>query len=84
MNPILQAISSSKLGGIVAKVQPVLNVIQTVKTASNPATAMQKVLNDNPQVVQLIEESGGDARAAFYKQAKQAGIDPDMVISLIQ
>lgn len=84
MNPILNAISRNKIGGIVAKVQPVLNLMQTVKAASNPAAAMQKVLNDNPQVTQLIEESGGDARAAFYKQAKLAGIDPDTVISLIR
>lgn len=84
MNPILSAISSSKISSLAAKVQPVLNLMQTVKAASNPALMMQKVLNENPEVTQLIEESNGDARAAFYKQAKQMGIDPDMVISMIK
>ena len=36
------------------------------------------------QAMQLIQQSGGDARAAFYNLARQKGIDPDQLLAMLR
>ena len=41
------------------------------------------IANFNPQmkqVMQYIQENGGDPKAAFYKMAKEKGIDPEQIL----
>lgn len=58
-----------------------------MKSAGNPNAMMQQVLSNNPQyakAMDLIKQSNGDARAAFYKLAEQAGVDPNEILSMIK
>ena len=58
-----------------------------VKSAGNPNAMMQSLLSRNPQYAQamrLIQESGGDAQAAFYKLAEQKGVDPNEIMSAMK
>ena len=48
---------------------------------------MQSLLSRNPQYAQamkLIQESNGDAQAAFYKLAEQKGVDPNEILSALR
>ena len=56
---------------------------QAVQLAKgNPMALMQGP--QYQQAMQLIQQAGGDARAAFCNLARQNGIDPDQFISMLK
>lgn len=72
-------------------INPQLNQIkqtmQMVRSAGNPNAMMQSLLSRNPQYAQamkLVQESGGDAQAAFYKLADKVGVDPNEILSALK
>ena len=53
------------------------------KSASNPQAFVQSMIANNPrsvEIMNMINASGGDPKAAFYAVAKQRGIDPDQFL----
>jgi len=57
------------------------------RSAGNPQAMMQTMLQQDPryrQAMQLVQASGGDARSAFYKLAKERGVDPEQVIQALR
>ena len=36
------------------------------------------------QVMQTVQEYGGDARAAFYAEAQKRGVDPEQILSMLR
>ena len=46
---------------------------------SNPQAGIDDLLNQNPNIKNLVQ-SGGDLRAAFYSQAAQKGVDPESIL----
>lgn len=84
MNPILQNIMSNKL---MQAVGPVKQIMGTVQAAGNPALALQQMASSNPmiqQAMQLVQQSGGDGKAAFEKLAKENGIDPNQIMQMLK
>ena len=80
MNPMLMSLFSSRLG-------PVKQMMQTVQMAQNPALALQQMAGQNPQLqqaLQLVQQSGGDAQAAFVKLAREKGVDPQQIMSMLK
>lgn len=58
-----------------------------VRGAGNPNAMLQAMLSRNlqyAQAMQLIQQSGGDAQAAFYKLAEQKGVDPNEILSALK
>ena len=56
---------------------------QAVQIAKgNPMALMQGPQYN--QAMQLIQQAGGDPRAAFYALARQKGVDPDQVLSMLR
>ena len=50
------------------------------RNAGNPQALLQNMIQSNPQVreiMQLIQQNGGDAKGTFYKLAQEKGVDPD-------
>ena len=50
-------------------------------------SAVQQMSNNNPQmqqVMRVIQQNGGDARAAFYNTAKQLGKDPNVILNQLR
>lgn len=83
-NPMMQILNRSKLAN---GMQPVKNALRMVQSAGNPNAMMQQLLSRNPQYAQamkLVQESGGDAKAAFYKLAEQTGVDPEDILSALK
>lgn len=82
MNSLYQQIGmmGSPIGGI-------KQMMNTIKSASDPNAAMQMLANKNPQmrqVMQMVQENGGDPKAAFYNLAKQKGVDPEQILSMLR
>lgn len=78
-NPILQSLLNSKLA-------PLRQMMSAVKTAQNPALALQQMAGNNPhiqQALQLVQQSGGNAQAAFEKLAREKGLDPQQILSML-
>ena len=56
---------------------------QAVQLAKgNPMALMQGP--QYQQAMNLIQQAGGDARTAFYNLARQKGVDPDQLISMLK
>ena len=49
--------------------------------------AIQQMSANNPQmqqVMNVIQQNGGDPRAAFYNMAQQKGIDPNVILNQLK
>lgn len=58
-------------------------MFQMVKTAANPQAAVNQLVQNDPrmqQVMQYINQNGGNAKAAFYKLAQEKGVNPDDIL----
>ena len=57
------------------------------KSSSNPQGLLASMMNSNPrmkQVMDYVNANGGDAQAAFYKMAKERGVDPEEILSQLR
>jgi hypothetical protein len=80
MNPMLMNLFSSRLG-------PIKQMMNVVQNAQNPAMALQQMAGNNPQLqqaLQLVQQSGGDPKAAFEKLARDNGIDPQQILAFLK
>lgn len=58
-----------------------------VQTSKNPQALMQTILQQNPNynsVMQIVNNYGGDPKAAFYGLAKEKGVDPSSILSMMK
>lgn len=65
----------------------VTQMIKTFKSMSNSPDMLKQMLSTNPklkQVMDYVNANGGDAQSAFYKMAKEKGIDPEEVLSQLR
>ena len=61
--------------------------MQLVKSAENPQAMLNQVMMNNPtygKVMNYIQQNGGDPKAAFYKMAKERGVNPDDILSQLR
>ena len=48
---------------------------------------MQSMLMNNPNykfVMDYVNQNGGDPKSAFYKMAKEKGVDPNQILSMLK
>lgn len=76
-NPMLNALMQNKLG-------PVKQAMNMAQAAANPNAMVQRLLSQNPQVQQLIQQAGGDPKRAFYTLAQQMGVDPEQILAQLK
>ena len=58
-------------------------MIGTVQAAKDPMGTINQMAANNPQmqqVMQVIQQNGGNAKQAFYNMAQQRGVDPNMIL----
>ena len=66
--------------GFSRNLSQIKNTMNLLKNSNNPQAMLQQMLQNSPQgqdVSRRLQESNGDARAAFYNLAKEKGIDPN-------
>lgn len=62
------------------------NMMNLAKSFNNPDAFLDSMAATNPNatdVKNLIKQYNGDAKAAFYAKAKEKGIDPNSILSMI-
>ena len=76
---------------IVNMLQPAMNpmagIFNALRAASNPIAYLQNMALNNPQmqeVVNIINQNGGNAQQAFYAEARNRGKDPMQVLQQAQ
>ena len=64
--------------------QQIRNMVNMFRNSNNPQALVQNMLQNNPQVRNIIQQSGGDPKTAFYNLAKQKGINPDEILNMLR
>ena len=83
-NPMLQALRSTPANNNLMQIKQMMNM---VRSAGNPQAMLQSMVQNNPQmkqVMDIVNQSGGDPKAAFYKMAEEKGVNPDQVLSMLR
>ncbi|MBQ4254273.1 MAG: hypothetical protein II712_05520, partial [Erysipelotrichaceae bacterium] len=83
-SPATEANPSFQMPPQLQKMKAMMNMM---RFGGNPQAMVQSMLSSSPQgsmVMNLIQQHGGDARAAFYDLAKQKGADPNQVLEMLK
>lgn len=83
-NPMLQALKSSPVNNNLSQIKQMMNM---VRSAGNPQAMLQSIAQNNPQmkqVMDIVSQSGGDPKEAFYKMAEEKGVDPEQILSMLK
>jgi len=81
---MLQALRSQPVNNNLSQIKNMMNM---VRSAGNPQLMLQQMAQNNSQlrqVMDLINQSGGDPKAAFYKLAQEKGIDPQQILDMLK
>lgn len=84
---MLGALNQGKVTGLLGQLGPIKQAMNMIRSAGNPQAMMAQMMSNNPQYAQamkLIQESGGDAKAAFYKLANQNGVNGDDILNALK
>ena len=84
MNPMLSALNQNRM---VQNLQPIKNMMSMLRSAGNPQMMLQQMTAQNPQmrqVMDLVQQNGGNAKQAFYKLAEQKGVNPDEILNMLK
>lgn len=84
LNPMLQALNKAQMPRNLQNIKQMLNII---RGAQNPKAMIQSMVQQNPQmkqVMDLVNQNGGDAKKAFYSMAEQNGIDPNEILNMLK
>lgn len=100
MNPVLGIIgnmlggngNSGKVGNAQTNsvgngINGALGFFNMLRGQANPMQTLQQMAQTNPKIKQAfdyVQENGGDMESAFYKLAKQNGIDPNSIINMLR
>lgn len=70
-----------------SNLQQLKSVYNLLKSAKDPSSMMQNMINTNPQmrnVMEYIKSHGGDPERAFYAMAAEKGVDPNQILDLLK
>lgn len=79
---ILQQLSASSPG-----MGQIKNLMQMVRSSGNPQAMLGQMMQNNPQmkqVMDVVNQYGGDAQKAFYALAQQRGVNPDDILNMLK
>lgn len=58
-------------------------MVSQIKSLGNPQ-AMLQTMPQYKQAMDYVNQNGGDPKKAFYKMAKEMGIDPEEVLMMLK
>ena len=67
--------------------QNVAQIKNMMRNMGNPQMMLNQMLSQNPQckqVMNYIQQNGGDPKTAFYKMAQEKGVDPNEILRQLQ
>lgn len=66
---------------------PIKQMLNMVRMSQNPQAMMRQMMASNPkmqQVMQIVQQHGGDPMTAFREEAKRRGVDPEEILEMIR
>lgn len=54
-----------------------------IKSMGNPQMMLQQIPQYR-QVMDYVNQNGGDAKSAFYSKAKEMGVDPEEILKALR
>ena len=84
MNPIMQLLNQQQSNSVPSGI---FNLINQIRSANDPNSMFQSLAATNPQiqqVMQYVQQNGGDAKQAFYNLAQQRGVDPNSILNQLK
>ena len=66
---------------------PLAGVFNVLKSADNPLAMLQNMALNNPEmrnVMDIIQQNGGNAQQAFYAEAQRRQVDPTLILQQAQ
>ena len=69
------------------KMQQIKQMMNSIQMAQNPQLALNQMVMSNPQlkqVMDLVNQNGGDPQTAFYSVAKNMGIEPQEILNMLK
>lgn len=82
MNSLYKELSGMAQQGNNAK-----RLFDMIKMSKDPNAMLTQLFEQNPQmkyVFDVIQKNGGDPQSAFYAVAKEKGINPEEILSLLR
>ncbi len=73
--------------GIFEGLQQIKNLMGMIRGGGNTGKMAEYALSMHPdyqKAMEAIQQYGGDARAAFYNEAKRLGKDPNAILNLLR
>ena len=67
--------------------QNIRQMMGMINASQNPQLMMNQFLSGNPQLKQVMDtvnQLGGDPKTAFYKLAEQKGVDPNEILNMLK
>ena len=84
MPAILQQLGRGQMAQTAGKIKQMMGM---VRAAKDPQQAINMLAMNNPQVKQvmdIVEQYGGDSMKAFKDMAKQCGVDPEEILGMLK
>lgn len=81
LNPLVQLARSNPMMGQIKQMMTML------RTAQNPTAMLNQMVMSNPQmkqVMDIVQQYGGDSMKAFHAVAKQKGFDPNEILDMLK
>ena len=82
--PILQQLQGASSLGNLGQIKQMMSM---VRSAGNPQAMLMQMMQNSPQmgqVMQLVNQSGGDPKKAFYDVCQQKGVDPNEILGMLR
>ena len=83
-NPMLQNITQNRA---VQNLSHVKTMYDRIRNVSNPQTAINEMMKQNPtmkQAMDYVNATGGDYEKAFFKLAKEMGVNPQDILNALR
>lgn len=84
MPVILQQLRNNQANPMAARAKQLMDM---VRASGNPQAMLNQLVTQNPQfrqVMDIIQQHGGDPMAAFRAVAEQKGVNPDEILNMLR
>ena len=81
--PILQQLQGTSPLGNLGQIKQMMSMVMN---AGNPQAILSQMMQSNPQmgqVMQMVNQAGGDPKKAFYAACQQRGVDPQEILRML-
>ena len=76
-----------QLGNMPGNLRQIKGMMDMVRTAGNPQAMLSQMMQQNPQMKQVMDavnQYGGDPKKAFYSLCQQKGVDPNEILNMLK